>query len=105
MNLHLNFDRMAILLAVLCALHCLLLPFAIVLMPSLVPLGDESVHKLLLFGIIPVSLVAVLLSCKNNKNKSIYAFIFIGLAFILSPLVLGQKILVQLLLVHAEGDP
>ena len=50
-------DKSAIALSVLCALHCLLLPAAIVLYPSTLGFlpGDESVHLALLFGVIPIS--------------------------------------------------
>ena len=48
-------DGAAIGLSALCAIHCLMLPVALTLLPVIatLPLGDESFHKALLFLVIP----------------------------------------------------
>ena len=56
------------------ALHCLLLPAAIVLYPSSLGFlpGDESVHFALLFLVIPVSAYALIKGGKVHKSRKVF---------------------------------
>ena len=71
-------DKSAIVLSFLCALHCLLLPAAIVLYPSTLGFlpGDESVHFALLFLVIPISAYALV---KGGKVQKAVKFLSPGL--------------------------
>ena len=64
-----NLDKIAVYLSVLCAVQCLLLPVSALLLPtlSLIPLADEWFHSLLLFFVIPTSVLAMALGCKSTK--------------------------------------
>ena len=68
LNLHL--DRVAITLSVICAVHCLLLPVLLVMVPALIgtAIGEESFHRWLLVGVVPVSLVALGLGCRHDQS-------------------------------------
>jgi len=51
----LTIDKMAIGLSMICTLHCLMLPIALVILPSLSAsiFGDEGFHQWLLMAVIP----------------------------------------------------
>ena len=88
-------DKSAIALSVLCALHCLLLPAAIVLYPSTLGFlpGDESVHFALLFVVIPISAYALIKGCKVQKSPKVLITGISGLLVLVAAVVLGHDIL------------
>ena len=62
--LSIQFDRAAIGISALCIAHCLVLPVALVLAPSvtlLTVLNDELFHKLLILLVLPTSIFALTL--------------------------------------------
>jgi len=74
-------DRIGILLSGLCALHCLVFPIAIALLP-LWPVAESVhgwMHPILFFLIAPTVYFAV---STKNVPKLIPAFLFSGLTFI-----------------------
>ena len=81
MNLQLTLDKVAIGTSLLCAIHCLALPVAMILGSSVVPFGlnDEAYHKWLLIAIVPTSLVALTMGCRKHKRHRVYIFGGIGL--------------------------
>ena len=87
-------DKMAIGLSALCAFHCLLLPFVLVLFPALVglPLTGESFHLSLLFIVIPSSAIALYLGCKKHNRKNMLMVGGLGLAFMVLAVLLGHDI-------------
>ena len=88
-------DKSAIALSVLCALHCLLLPAAIVLYPSTLGFlpGDESVHLALLFGVIPISAYALIKGGKVHKSRKVFITGISGLLVLVAAVVLGHDVL------------
>ena len=87
-------DKSAIALSVLCALHCLLLPAAIVLYPSTLGFlpGDESVHFALLFVVIPISAYALIKGGKVHKSRKVFITGISGLVVVMAAVVLGHDI-------------
>ena len=75
-------DRLAIGFSALCFLHCLFLPVFLLLFPTLglTFFGDESFHKMLLFVIIPLSMLALFMGCKKHNKKHILSYGFSGMA-------------------------
>lgn len=73
-------DRTAIGLSVLCLLHCLALPLALIAGSSFTALwfADERFHQLLVFLVLPTSIVALMLGCKKHKTWSVLAWGFSG---------------------------
>ena len=73
-------DRTAIGLSVLCVLHCLALPLALIAGSSFTALwfADELFHQLLVFLVLPTSIVALMLGCKKHKTWSVLAWGFSG---------------------------
>ena len=73
-------DRTAIGLSVLCLLHCLALPLALIAGSSFTAIwfADERFHQLLVFLVLPTSIVALMLGCKKHKTWSVLAWGFSG---------------------------
>ena len=74
------FDRLAIALAGLCLVHCLLTPLTLVLFPMLAAtaVADEHVHQILLW-LLPASLVALALGCRRHKDRLVVTLGALGL--------------------------
>ena len=66
--ININYDKIAISFSVVCALHCLLLPIAVIFLPSISAtfFGTEDFHKTLLYFVIPSSIIALSLGCKMH---------------------------------------
>lgn len=64
-------DRIAVGLSGLCLLHCLLLPFAVAILPFLGQLDDDHLHKEMLIFVIPVSLVALAVGFRRHGRVSV----------------------------------
>ncbi len=84
------FDRVGIGLSLLCLIHCLLLPFAVMLMPALelFPMVEhsghaESVHAVLLLFIVPAAYIGWFRGYRRHRNVSVIATGMAGLALLL----------------------
>ena len=87
-------DRSAIGLSFVCVLHCLAVPLMIILAPSLVLLpffGDERIHLLLVFLVLPTSTVALTLGCRQHGLKNVLCWGFAGIAILILAVALGEK--------------
>ncbi|TEW54854.1 MerC domain-containing protein [Psychromonas sp. RZ22] len=85
-------DKLSIGLSMLCAIHCLLLPFLLVLVPSTiaVQLGNEAFHAWMVFAVLPTSIYALTLGCKKHKNYRLIALGISGLLLLVLAVVLGE---------------
>ena len=74
-------DKTAISLSLLCTIHCLALPMAAVLVPSMaaLPLEDEAFHLWMVIAVIPISAYALTMGCKKHKRYRIFFMGSIGL--------------------------
>ena len=84
-------DKMAMSLSLLCALHCLASPVLIVMLPSLVALqfDGEAFHVWMVLAVIPVSVYALTMGCKQHKRYRLLGLGLLGLLFLLSAVVSG----------------
>ncbi|MDG1125646.1 MAG: MerC domain-containing protein [Pseudomonadales bacterium] len=91
-------DKSAIGLSIACVLHCLTLPIVLVMIPSLSGLwfADESFHVILIYVIVPISVVAIFLGCKRHRSVSVFAYAALGLAVLIVTVVLGHALLGEL---------
>jgi hypothetical protein len=81
-----NFDKAAIGISTLCLVHCLLLPIALALLPSmalLATLSDEAFHLLLVALVMPTSIVALTLGCRRYRSWQVLALGTTGLAILI----------------------
>ena len=62
-------DRSAIVLSMICVVHCLALPVAIIMLPALSAywFADENFHLLLLYLVLPTSVIALGLGCRRHR--------------------------------------
>lgn len=90
-----HLDKTAIGISLLCALHCLLLPVALVMLPALTAtmLGNEEFHKWLLLAVIPTSLLALGLGCRRHHNLSVLLLVLPGLGIILAATFFGHDLM------------
>jgi MerC mercury resistance protein len=73
------FDKWAVLISLLCVVHCLILPFLILIIPFLGFLANEHwVHQVLILIAAPISAIAL---WRNDgwRNPLNFALAFIGL--------------------------
>lgn len=87
-------DRLAIGLSLACTIHCLATPALLVLLPSLMALklDNEAFHLWLVFAVIPTSLFAITLGCKQHNRYQLFVLCVIGLAMLFSALILEERI-------------
>ncbi|MDF1817949.1 MAG: MerC domain-containing protein [Immundisolibacteraceae bacterium] len=90
-----NMDKTAIALSLACAVHCLLFPVALVMLPAYLSstLGDERFHLWMLAAVIPISLIALRLGCQQHRNTGVMIPGLIGLALLTLTALLGHNFL------------
>ena len=93
--ININYDKIAISFSVVCALHCLLLPIAVIFLPSISAtfLGTEDFHKILLYFVIPSSIIALSLGCKMHGKYEVYSYGFFGIGALLFASFFGHNYL------------
>mgnify|MGYP001373688266 CR=1 FL=1 len=91
-------DKAAIGLSVLCVVHCLVTPIAIVMFPALGAtfLEDESFHYVLLFLVLPTSLFSLGLGCRKHGHRDILLLGIFGLFILSLILLVGEETLGEL---------
>jgi len=89
------FDRLAIGASVLCALHCAALPVALTVFPSLVamPVSDHYFHLMMVWFVVPSSLLAVSLGCSRHKDRLVLMGCAVGLTVIVLTAFFGHDLL------------
>ena len=88
-------DRASIGLSVICVLHCFATPILLAFAPSLLalPVADEKFHAVLIFLILPASIVALTLGCRRHGDMSVFYWGCSGLIVLLGTLLLGHNLL------------
>ena len=83
--LHTFFDRLAVLISALCALHCLALPVLLLVFPLLIGsvLTDEDFHRLILWVILPTSVIAVAAARYRHPDTQVLLWVGGGMALLL----------------------
>lgn len=88
-------DKVSIGLSLLCAIHCLALPFMLVLLPSLAvfQLDDEAFHVWMLVAVFPTSIYALTMGCKRHKRYRLLALGTAGLTLLTLAVILGHDVI------------
>lgn len=88
-------DMAAVMLSGICMLHCLALPLVLTILPIVnVTLVDESTfHTLMLVVILPVSLVALAIGCRQHKDLLTIVLGATGLAVLTLTALFGHEFL------------
>ncbi len=79
-------DYTSISLAGICVVHCFLTPVALILFPVVGStfVAEEVFHELMLFLVIPASVVAIFLGCRRHKDFNVIMLGILGLGFLLA---------------------
>jgi len=79
-------DRLGVFLSATCLLHCLALPILLTLAPmtQIGMLDEHSFHAILLWFIVPISLVALSIGCWQHKDKTIVVLGVLGLGILIA---------------------
>ena len=85
-KLHKLLDSSAVAISALCAIHCLALPLLVVLVPLLGAsvFADEHFHELLLWVIVPTSVIAVGLARMNHRDTTVLVLVGTGLLILVA---------------------
>ena len=88
-------DRVAISASGICAIHCLCLPLILSILPALGAtfFGQEAFHVVLLWLVIPLSVVALTMGCRTHKNWVVGVLGLVGLALLIIAAVFGHDFL------------
>lgn len=68
-------DETAIGLSIACAAHCLLLPVAVLVLPSaatLAFLSDAAFHSAMVLVVLPTGVIALTMGCRKHKRYGDY---------------------------------
>ena len=79
-------DGGAVVISAICAVHCLALPFLLVLFPLLgaTVMADEAFHTILLWVILPTSVIAVGLAMFRHLDWVVVGSVGIGLVILVA---------------------
>jgi len=82
-------DSLAIGIAAVCAVHCLLLPLILVLVPIFTTsfFAHRMFHVWMLLLVLPTTGLAVFTGCRKHKDKWVAGLSALGVAFLLSVIV------------------
>ncbi|MFT2089688.1 MerC domain-containing protein [Paraglaciecola sp. 2405UD69-4] len=89
-------DRCAVVLSALCAVHCLLLPIAIFLIPTLATaafFNNEDFHLWLLYAVLPISIFALGFGYLSHKNTYVIGVTGAGMVILLFAALAGHDML------------
>lgn len=80
-------DKSAISLSIICAVHCLMFPLIVTLLPSYFWLNGERFHLFLLFAVVPLSIGTLLFSCLKHKKHHLLAMGLSGILILVFALI------------------
>ena len=85
-------DKFAMGLSLMCAIHCLTIPLLLAMLPSMaaLQLDNEAFHLWMIVAVLPTSLYALTLGCRQHKRYRLFILGSIGLALLVLALVLGE---------------
>jgi hypothetical protein len=88
-------DKTAIGISAICAIHCLAMPIALAMIPSLTLLevGDDSFHQLLIVFVLPTSLFALTMGCRRHRHWRVLGWGLAGLSLLLLTAVFGHELM------------
>lgn len=86
-------DKLAISMALLCAIHCLIVPILIVAVPLINTtfFVHKDFHLWMLVAVFPTTLASILMGCRKHKDKVVFVSCFLGLATLVLAFFLQQQ--------------
>lgn len=82
-------DHLAIGMAAVCAIHCLLAPILIMALPIIATtfIVHQDFHLWMIFFVLPTTGLAIFMGCRNHKDRVVVALSAIGLSVLLFALI------------------
>ena len=82
-------DRIAIGMAAVCAIHCLLAPILIMALPIIATsfFVHQDFHLWMIFFVLPTTVLAIFMGCRDHKDRAVLALSAIGLSVLLFALI------------------
>ncbi|MEC8279449.1 MAG: MerC domain-containing protein [Verrucomicrobiota bacterium] len=82
-------DHLAIGMAAVCAVHCLLTPILIMAIPIIATsfFVHQDFHLWMIFLVLPTTVFSVFMGCRNHKDRVVLALSAIGLSVLLFALI------------------
>jgi len=87
-------DTAAVILSGICMLHCLALPVVLTIFPilNIALLDEQTFHLVMLVFILPVSLVALTIGCRQHKDRLTIILGTIGLGVLMFTALFGHDL-------------
>lgn len=87
-------DKLSIFLSTACVIHCLALPVILVLLPSAVAsfLSNEAFHLWMVIAIVPSSIFALSLGCKQHERYRFLLLGMVGLVLLVGAIIFGHDL-------------
>ena len=84
------FDTIGITVSGTCAIHCLMAPVTVIILPllGLTVVDEHILHEILLYLILPSALIAITMGCRKHKDYSVAALAIIGISLLVYTVVL-----------------
>lgn len=89
-----SLDKFAIILSGVCLVHCLIAPVLVTLLPifSMTAFVEDLLfHKILLWLVLPTSVVALFLGCRKHKQWLIVGTGVLGMAILVAVALFGHE--------------
>ena len=88
-------DKSAIGLSMFCILHCVALPFAVIMVPQLTAFwfAGEDFHLTLIYLVLPTSIVGIGLGCRRHGSFGGLSWALLGLLMLVFAAVYGHDVL------------
>jgi hypothetical protein len=88
-------DTAAVVLSGVCMMHCLAVPIALTILPIVnVTLLDESTfHLIMMVVILPISVIALTIGCRQHKDKLTLTLGSVGLLILTLTAIFGHDLL------------
>ncbi len=88
-------DKLSISLSLLCAIHCLAVPVMLALLPGFaaLQLDNEAFHSWMLWAVIPASIYALTMGCKQHKRLRLLVVGGAGLILMILAVILAEEII------------
>ncbi|MFT7218908.1 MAG: hypothetical protein ACI8Z1_000521 [Candidatus Azotimanducaceae bacterium] len=85
-------DTAAVVMSGICMLHCLALPVVMTLFPilNIAVLDESTFHLLMIVFILPASVVALTIGCRQHKDRLTLIFGVVGLSILTFTAVFGH---------------
>ena len=82
-------DHLAIGMAAVCAIHCLLTPILTIALPIIATsfFVHQDFHLWMIFLVLPTTVFAVFMGCRSHKDRAVLALSAIGLSVLLFALI------------------